>query len=57
MTRFKTLLLSTMVTGAMLLGNGCVPVNIGRIFNIWDFGIALIAAFAGVDLIGGIVGT
>jgi hypothetical protein len=38
----------------MLLGNGCVPVNFNRIFNIWDFGISLIATIAGIDLIGSI---
>lgn len=56
MSKVKTLLLSSMVTGAMLLGGGCVP-NLDRLFNVWDFGISLAATLAGTNvaaLLGGL---
>jgi len=55
MTKFKTLLLTSTVLGGTLLGGGCIPVSLDRLFNIWDFGISAAATLAGTNLIGGII--
>ncbi len=57
MTKFKTMLLASTVTGATLLGSGCIgDLTVNRLFNVWDFGISLVATLVGTNLLGGLLG-